>query len=304
MEPLSPKTISEKTIAMINTKLEQLKVVEQQLETLKKYMLTNNFIEAIQKIQSSKNISINFNSQHTAHSYPESTPQSDSEHEHESESEHESEHESESTPINVAEANKPVKFTPSQKDQLFWCFYIIYNGLENYETISNHFLTENEFKIKTVELANKHSELLKQHKISKNIFESCIQSTFTPLCLNAYCILYNINVFYIHKNSFYEMIYVKNCFVNIIEKEENTYRVHLPTMKNINKRTLPHEIILHQYRNNAYKLDNLEKPLRPFSSYSLPDLVSISNKLKISLINNDNKKKTKKELYDEILQKL
>ena len=50
----------------------------------------------------------------------------------------------------------------------------------------------------------------------------------------------------------------------------------------------------------SYYIENLEKPLKSESSYKLQDLVDISNKLKVNLFDNNNKKKTKKQLYSEI----
>ena len=55
---------------------------------------------------------------------------------------------------------------------------------------------------------------------------------------------------------------------------------------------------------STLKIDNLEKPIRTITSYSIAELVNICNKLDISIINESNKKKTKAELYSNILQKL
>jgi hypothetical protein len=56
--------------------------------------------------------------------------------------------------------------------------------------------------------------------------------------------------------------------------------------------------------NNYYYLENLEKPLKSITYYKLDDLITITHKLKINLYNDVNKKKTKKDLYFDILNKL
>jgi hypothetical protein len=55
---------------------------------------------------------------------------------------------------------------------------------------------------------------------------------------------------------------------------------------------------------SSYYIENLEKPLKSESSYKLQDLINISNKLKIDIIDTNNKKKTKKSLYSEIYKLL
>ena len=52
-----------------------------------------------------------------------------------------------------------------------------------------------------------------------------------------------------------------------------------------------------------YKIDNVNKPIKIISSYKLQELIDICNKLAIEIINKDtNKKKTKNELYEAIIQ--
>ena len=61
---------------------------------------------------------------------------------------------------------------------------------------------------------------------------------------------------------------------------------------------------IEKIKENNLRIDNLEKPIRTITSYSIAELVNICNKLDISIINESNKKKTKAELYSNILQKL
>ena len=68
---------------------------------------------------------------------------------------------------------------------------------------------------------------------------------------------------------------------------------------------MQNHIILEKIKESYWKLDNLEKPLRPITVYSVNDLINICSKLEIAVIcDTSNKKKTKAELYSAILQKI
>ena len=86
---------------------------------------------------------------------------------------------------------------------------------------------------------------------------------------------------------------------NIIELKYNNSLINVKnnTITNINISENDYKNII----NNYYYLENLEKPLKSITYYKLDDLINISNKLKIKLYNDVNKKKTKKELYFDIL---
>jgi F0F1-type ATP synthase epsilon subunit len=54
--------------------------------------------------------------------------------------------------------------------------------------------------------------------------------------------------------------------------------------------------------NDLYKIENINKPIKCESAYKVQDLIDICCKLGIELNNNDSKKKTKKEMYELIIQ--
>ena len=59
-------------------------------------------------------------------------------------------------------------FSPDERDQLFWCFYIIKHGVEDYLSIGqNHFQVETQFKIATAEKLSECEIILKQNKLTK-----------------------------------------------------------------------------------------------------------------------------------------
>ena len=202
-------------------------------------------------------------------------------------------------------------FTPKQSDSLFWCFYILCNSYSSYEYETNYFTAEQQFKIQTVERVKKgeNKNILKEHKISKNYFESGLMKTINPKILQALCIFYKINVFYVHKNTYYEImagdqtVMGNETPVHIIRynAETNNYSVGV---SNSTERLELYREYMEKIKASYWKLDNLEKPIRAITSYSMGDLTTICTKLDIPIIGESNKKRTKADLYASILQKI
>lgn len=202
-------------------------------------------------------------------------------------------------------------FTPSQSNSLFWCFYIIYNGFASYEFESNYFTAEQQFKIQTIEKVKRgeNKAALKEHKISKTCFESGLVSAtnINAKTLYALCLCYNLNIFYVYKNTYYEMItnIEKPIHIIIYNAETNNFSIRLPVDMQATETLTEHIEYMEKIKETYWKLDNLEKPLRPITVYSVNDLINICSKLEIPVIcEMSNKKKTKAELYSSILQKI
>lgn len=201
-------------------------------------------------------------------------------------------------------------FTPSQSNSLFWCFYIIYKGFAAYEYESNYFTAEQQFKIQTIERVKRGENKLvfKENKISKAYFESGLMANtnITAKILYALCICYNVNILYTYKNTYYEMItnIEKATYIIKYNNESNNYSIAIPNDTNTE---IPneHKEYIEDIKLKYWKLDNLEKPLRSITTYSVNDLLNICSKLNIAVIcETTNKKKTKAELYSSILQSL
>jgi hypothetical protein len=212
---------------------------------------------------------------------------------------------------NKQESTNLQYFTPSQSNSLFWCFYIIYNGFASYEYESNYFTAEQQFKIQTIEKVKKGEgkTCLKEHKISKTCFESGLlgSTNINAKTLYALCLCYNLNIFYIYKNTYYEMISSIEKPIHIIKynAETNNYSICLPVDINATETLSKHSDYIEKTKEKYWKLDSIDKPLRPVTVYSVQELVNICSKLDIAVIcETTNKKKTKSELYSSILQKL
>lgn len=206
-------------------------------------------------------------------------------------------------------------FTPSQSNSLFWCFYIIYNGFASYEFESNYFTAEQQFKIQTIEKVKKGEGKagLKEHKISKTCFEGGLLgcTNINAKTLYALCLCYNLNIFYIYKNTYYEMISDIKKPVHIVKynAETNNYSIRLPVDTSATETLSKHSEYIEKIKETYWKLDSLEKPLRPITTYSVHDLTTICSKLEIDIdficeTTKKTKKKTKAQLYADILQKL
>ena len=122
-------------------------------------------------------------------------------------------------PATLAPIQKPIKsarpFTPFQKDKLFWCFYIILNGYEDYEmNHSSSFSIEKKLKIETVEKLKSVKEKLKELKLKRTELEDELVNkpmiTLKGLC--ALCLVHNVSITYIFGR--------KYCEINKREQEQ------------------------------------------------------------------------------------
>jgi len=202
---------------------------------------------------------------------------------------------------NENEKDKPTEkkvlhnFSPSEKDKLFWCFYIFLYGFEEYEIAkSSSFITEKNFKIKTVEKMPSFKEKIKEMKLKLNEVQDELvnQPIISIKSLQVLCLIYDINIFFIKNRTIYEIIVNDKPIKTIINDNNNIHMID-----DINEEKLTY------YRNNYWKIDNLSKPLSAFSSYSLTELQDICKKLEIP-ITTDGKKIQKKDLYQSILTKI
>jgi hypothetical protein len=189
-------------------------------------------------------------------------------------------------------------FIPRQKDTLFWCFFLMKNGDIKYETTEKNLIVEKRIKIEYVEKIRKEKALIKTYKFTtlthienQLVNESCIDMpTFLTLC-----VLENLNVFYIKKQVYYELLMNDSNIIYVIRLLENGKYCY-----EINNN---YNTIIEKYRTSLYKMDNIDKPVKAFSSYKLSELIDFCNKLAIEIINKETgKHKSKKDLYESIIQ--
>jgi len=204
-------------------------------------------------------------------------------------------------------------FCPKEKDKLFWCFFIMKNGFAEYEKLrldiekheSINTVVEKKLKIEYVDKLRQNKNIIKKYKIAplsdiENylVNENAIDvKTFLILC-----ILEELSVLYIRKQTYYDLNFISS----ESESESDSTKQHVILCHSLHKYTYELEKTkedIEAYKSGFYELDHIDKPVKAFSSYKLPELVEICNKLSIEIINGATlKKKTKQELYEAILQ--
>lgn len=189
-------------------------------------------------------------------------------------------------------------FIPKDNDSLFWCLYIIKNGLTNYIQLTNrNLIVEKKFKIDYVERLRKEKQLIKQYKFdtmtnieNRLVNESRIDmNTFFTLC-----VLGSLNIFFIKNKTYYELNMNDSNKIYIIKylHEKDKYGFEETNKDNLD-----------DLRNKYYKVDNIAKPIKAISAYKSQELIDICKKLEIETLNdNKTKQKSKQELYESIIK--
>jgi hypothetical protein len=212
--------------------------------------------------------------------------------------------------------NEPFKINNHKnfQDKLFWIFYKIINKLvdSDLETL-NSFSVMKDFKFSMVEKLRSQKNILKNYKISRSFVEDDLTNNekISFKTFQALCILHLINVIILRTNNTYSVLCTNND-----EKEYNLQNYKILQLSNIKMNaqfnnfdvelvnsTLSEEE-LKQCVTTYFYIENIEKPLKAYSSYKLDELVSIAEKLTIAIYDENGKKKKKQELYETILQKL
>ena len=212
-------------------------------------------------------------------------------------------------------------FIPFQKDKLFWCFYIILNGYEAYEM--NHsasFSLEKQIKIETVEKLKSIKEKLKELKLKRTELEDELvnKPMITLKGLYALCLVHDVSITYIYGRKYCDI----NTAAGAAEAESAGAAEGAAASKVENKKkgiiiqnakkedslkwtsNEPPTDFLTQIKEEYWLIDNIQKPLKAASAYTLQELQDICGKLQITTLTEKNKPKTKTKLYEEIIQGL
>jgi hypothetical protein len=194
---------------------------------------------------------------------------------------------------------KPINkiYIPSEKDTLFWCFFIMKHGDTHYEMLDNrNIIVEKKNKIEYIEKIRKDKQLIKTYKfttltnLENNLANEDKLNIGTFLSL---CVFENLNVLYIKNKTYYELLMNDEPTIYIVyQLENNKYGIEQSVIANTG-----------DIKNTLYKIDSVDKPIKPFSAYKLPDLIVIAIKLGFEITNKtSNKAKNKKELYEDIVK--
>jgi hypothetical protein len=189
-------------------------------------------------------------------------------------------------------------FEPREADSLFWILFVMQYGVHEYNsTIHRNVILEKKCKFEFIEKIRQNKSIVKTNGYStlthlENVlaYEPKIDiPTFFTMCA-----IENKNAVYIKNRTFFEL------------KSNNTSEVHLIHM--LENKKFAYELT--NYSNvdikkaTLYQLEAIDKPIRNIAYYKLQDLVDICIKLEINTNKENNKTKTKNELYESIIQKI
>lgn len=199
-------------------------------------------------------------------------------------------------------------FVPGKKDQLFWLFFILLNGFDEYNMITNNsFTIEKEVKIKYIEKIKSNKTMLRNMKFNKlnEVETELINDEHISLkTFHILCVLEDLEFIYLDKNILfsYPELNIEE-LKNIVDDDANKQMNNLHVIHKINEH-YGYEFVscklLLNYVNNRLVIENLEHPLYAVSYYKLDDLKIIANKLNISLNDEFGRSLKKQELYDFI----
>ena len=197
------------------------------------------------------------------------------------------------TPSKSEEAS----YVPHHKDKLFWSFYILLHGFDKYEFIKNdNFKIEKMFKIATVEKLRGMKETLKEAKLRRSEVEDELvnQQTITMKGLHALCLVYGVSVTYIFGRKYCEFSCGDTAHGVILRSDKGDDGIKYES----------DEAYMTNIRNNYWKIVDMASPIKAFSQCALKELQEICSRLEIDLSCSAGKKKSKKHLYEDILNKL
>jgi len=202
----------------------------------------------------------------------------------------------------VKEKKQEDFFIPNTGDNLFWCWYIFKNGVEDYNILPNkYFIIEKNRKIDWIPFLRENKKVFKPLKYKLSNLETNLvnEPNMHITTLETICFLNSINFVVIKNKMIYKNIQ-EDCEDNdaIILKyysEQKKYGIFLNKKENF----------LEKIEKDLFRVQNIEKPLKSIGTYKVKDLQDIAEKLNIPLISEiTSKKKTKKLLYSDIQELL
>ena len=125
--------------------------------------------------------------------------------------------------------------------------------------------------------------------------------------VQAFCFIYKLSVMYVSGRKYCEFLYKQGTspelqqYSDIVDNSKTFVIIKTPTKEDgINRNA--DDAYINNVRDTYWKMENVNKPLKGVSAYSLSELQDICSKMTISLEDTETKKKkTMKVLYQELL---
>ena len=206
-------------------------------------------------------------------------------------------------PVVTAQVKDDTSFTPFQKDKLFWCFYVLLNGFTDYEMHhTGHYALEKAFKISSVEKLRGMKSQIKELKLKITEVEDELvnKEQISIKGLHVLCLVHKVSITYIYGKQYCEFLY-GDTIKGIVRR--NDKKEHA---------LLYEDTVLETIKHTHWFIENVQKPLKAPTAYTVKELQDICEKLEIPLTFKQKttlgqiveKNKLKKELYEDILAKI
>ena len=195
-------------------------------------------------------------------------------------------------------------FRPAfNQDPLFWCLYVMMNGTFKYEQLANRFTAEQDGKRDQIMMLRDKGKVLKQTtglKFAASTIEGDVMSP--RISLHAFQVLVHLNslnAVFVNPATHVYAEFISDAVsdkpVHVIERnDKNATRVTMTTT------TTNATAVLESVRASHHRIENLQKPIKSSSAYTVAELTEMCHQLKIQL----KPKMKKQELYDEIAKQL
>jgi hypothetical protein len=194
-------------------------------------------------------------------------------------------------------------FTPFPKDKLFWCFFILLKGHEEYELYkTNSFAIEKQLKIEAVEKLKSIKDKLKELKLKRTELEDELvnQREISLKGLYALCLIHTISIVYVKGRTY--------CEINTKDTVTKPFIIFQNHKKEASIKWCEQpDKFIETLQKEYWLIESIQKPLKAPSAYTLQELQNVCERLQIetqTTLNDKIKVKTKTKLYEEILQNI
>ena len=200
----------------------------------------------------------------------------------------------------IKKADKTVNddfYVPQESDSIFWCWMIFKMGFSEYEILKEtKFIIEKQYKIDFISKLRDNKKQLKHMKVKVAEMEGHLanDSSINIFFLEPMLIIEKFNFVFMNDKIYYENITYPGkpiCIIKYFEKLDK-YGLFLDEKK------------LFDYKNKLFVVDSIQKPVKGISSYKAQELRDICKKLNIDIMKTPTKSKTKKELYQLVIEKI
>ena len=178
-------------------------------------------------------------------------------------------------------------FIPKQKDKLFWCYYILKYGYNNYHNIDVHpYKIEKKIKMECIDLLKDNKAKIKQRRLKFDVNDLLYVPKISLDLFFSLCLASSINIVLVKDKTYYSLIdNTENEIMMIYWNKREGYglKKQKETLETIAKTRI--------------ESVQPEKHLRAVSAYKVCHLEEFCKKLGI---NTSSKRMSKMEIYNKI----